>query len=138
MGALLKQIIAESTRQKEKISKSLNLEFVYQLISRMHQSHLLLSRAYKYATFHQLREADDAVRIMKSLECVAFWLYDLICERRQCVPYSQLRWKTYDLRFYIDFYVTEIGKRNVCNGKKGKKRNQDLFVLGHQKHQNMP
>merc|ERR1712176_1257860 len=119
-----------TNKQKEKVPKSLNLEFCYQLISRMHQSHLLLSRAYKYATYHELKEADEAVQIMKSLECVAFALYGMICEKKEYGSYSKIRWKMYDLRFYIDFYVSEIEKRK--KQKNGKKKGSE-FVLCHQK-----
>ena len=137
--ALLQKIVAETQKQKEKVPKSLNMEFVYSLVSRMHQSHLLLSRAYKYATYHRLSEADTAFQIMESLECVAFTLYQMFGEKQNRLyrPYSQIRWKMYDLRFYIDFYISEVGKRKKMQNGKSLKKQKNHFVLGHQKHQNV-
>merc|ERR1712204_24971 len=134
MRSVLRSIVAATQKWKEKVPKSLNIEFVYNLLSRMHQAHLLLSRAHKYASYHNLSVGDTPYNVMKSLECVAFALYTMFGERKEYKPYSVIRWKMYDLKFYIDFYISQVAKQRKGNVKTSKKSQQNEFHLGHKTH----
>jgi len=111
LKVLLKNIILSTTNNKEKVPKALDVHFMYQLISRMIQSHLLLSRAYKYASYHNVDDNHTTFQIVQSLECVAFKLDAMFQGETKIYPsWNECRWKWYDLGFYIEFYVAEMLK----------------------------
>lgn len=134
---LLRNIKTATENNKEKLPKKLDMEFMYELIGRMIEGHLLLSRGYKYISYHNVRDDHTIVQILKSLEHVAFKLDAMFQEPRMYLPWNDMRWKWYDLGFYIEFFVAEMIK--VIKPKKDtgyiedtRKNNPFMRVSNHQ------
>jgi len=87
---------------------TITLPFVVSFIKRLIQAHLLLSRSYKYLAFHNLDEYDGISSIVDSLESVTFKVHVMFQEPKTYLPYPLLRWKWFDLAFYIDYLVGQL------------------------------
>eukprot|EP01083_Nonionella_stella_P167644 563981_1 len=123
---LLRNIILCTQQQQN----GLNIDFVYQLISRLIQTHLLLSRAYKYISYHRIKENEMVCCIANSLQHVAFKLDAMFQQPKVYLPYQQLKWKWHDLAFYIDFFTQEVCKINEAKktSKSNHKKSANPFM----------
>jgi len=110
MKVLLKQIVNATETSNEKVPGKLNMKFIYKMISRMIESHLMLSRAYKLISYFNLSQGTSVCSIVESLEHVVFRMDAMFQDPKQYLPWSQCQWKFADLKFYLDFLVKETLK----------------------------
>ena len=138
LKGLLKNIKIATENNKEKIPKKLNMEFMYELMGRLIETHLLLSRGYKWISYHSYSEDHTVVCILKSLEHVAFKLDAMFQEPKVYSPWTEIRWKWYDLGFYIEFFISEMikivnpPKETGLYVEKKKRNNPFMKVSNHQ------
>ena len=72
MKVLLKNIVAATKEHNEKVPAKLDIKFVHEMVSRLVQCHLVLSRGYKLVSYFNLGERSAVYSIVQSLEHVVW------------------------------------------------------------------
>jgi len=123
MKVLLREIVTATEASKEKVPGKLNMKFMYEMISRLIESHLMLSRGYKLISYYHLENGNAVYSIVESLEHVVFRMDAMFQDPKQYLPWSQCQWKYADLKFYIQFLVKETQKYLKA------RKNKNMIVL---------
>ncbi|ETO14254.1 hypothetical protein RFI_23115 [Reticulomyxa filosa] len=124
LKTLLKHVRNEEKRQielsglQDDVPEYVNMEFIQSVVHRMVQAHLLISRGYKFLYYYDMSQHHVVSNALSSLESVIFKLDVMFTEPTTYLPARAIRWKWYDLGFYI-----ELGQRNT-------KKKPDTFLLG--------
>merc|ERR1712083_134317 len=88
----------------------LDTQFITQMISRMVQCHLLVSRGYKLISYYDLEKSHSMCAVVGSLEFVLFRMDAMFQEPKQYLPYSECVWTWKKLKVYLDLFVSEAVK----------------------------
>merc|ERR1712083_797647 len=108
----------------------LDTQFITQMISRMVQCHLLVSRGYKLISYYDLEKSDSMCAVVGSLESVLLRMDTMFQEPKQYMPYSECLWKWKDLKFYLDLLVSVAIKfrEDLTKPQKPKKETQRKLI----------
>ena len=95
------------------LDRCMTVEWLFNVIERLAQAHLVLSRAYRYLTFYMFKQDSINAQIVDSLECVVFKLDKLfdgfdknsISNNASYFDFESIKRRHHDLGHFIEYFI---------------------------------